>query len=390
MNFYKHSLNIKIGLFLIGIAVTFALFALNWYFIKAIRQDARQQVEHLAVAYSDAINNTEGDDIRYVMEYIMPTIHFPIIITSADGTIYAWKNLNLTISDSEAEFDAKLVRLAEQMDQDFEPLEVILVADQTMKIHYGDSTIIKQLQWLPYLEIAGILIFIIIGFVGFQVIRKSEKNFIWAGLAREAAHQLGTPISSLLGWVNLIEDDHDDPEMILQGMHQDLQRLQDISERFHKIGSKPLMEDIELRQLSERICSYMRSRIPASSKMSIRLKGEDVLDVEGERILISWAIENLIKNALDAGTGGRGEITVSLAGEPETAVIDIMDTGSGIPRRHRNDIFKPGYSTKKRGWGLGLSLTRRIVEEIHHGKLRLLRSRPGETVFRLHLPRRQK
>ena len=384
MNYYRYSFNIKIGLFLFGLIIILVLFWLNWYLVEEIRGDARKQVEHLAVTYSEAISRSEGNAIQYVLEYVMPTINFPIIITSADE-IYAFKNLNLELVDDEVERKERIQRLAKRMDVLFEPLSVPLVADRVMQIHYGDPAIIKQLRWLPYMELGGVFLFILVGFMGFQLVRRSEKNFIWAGLAREAAHQLGTPISSMLGWTKLLEDDHEDREAILTGMAQDLERLKAISERFHKIGANPLLSELDITQLARDSVIYMRTRIPARSKIQLNLVGEP-LTIRGEPVLLTWALENLIKNALDAMRGYEGQIQVVISSENKRVIIDVQDNGSGISRTDRRNIFKPGFSTKTRGWGLGLSLTQRIIEVTHHGKIRLLRSRPGETVFRISLP----
>ncbi len=381
MRLRSNPFQIKLGLFLLGIVIILAVVWSNWLLIKEIRKDAHKQVEFLARAYSDAINKSEGDDIRYVMDYLLPSINFPIIITNPEE-IYAWKNIHVGTDEKSPQFREELLRIEARMDESFDPLPVIWNDIQIGEIHFGDPEIVGQIQWLPYYEVGGVLIFVLFGFLGFQLIRKSERNFIWAGMARETAHQLGTPISSLLGWIKLLEDGEENIPALMEGMDQDIRRLSEISDRFHKIGSKPQFKKVNLLSVATSVGEYMQSRISSRSGVVIQTRGEAV-EVDAEETLISWAIENLIKNAIDATRTKGGKIEITLRNDSGQAVLDVSDDGIGISRSQRRNIFRPGFSTKKRGWGLGLSLTRRIVEEIHSGSVRLMRSRPGETIFRI-------
>ncbi|NOZ09245.1 MAG: HAMP domain-containing histidine kinase [FCB group bacterium] len=383
MRLHSKPFQIKLGLFVLGIVVILAVVWSNWLLIEEIRKDARKQVEFLAKAYSDAINKSEGNDIRYVMDYLLPSINFPIIITNPDE-IYAYKNINVEAEEGSPQFQEELKRIEARMDEAFDPLPVIWNEQQISEIHFGDPEIVGQIQWLPYFEVGGVLIFVLFGFLGFQLIRKSERNFIWAGMARETAHQLGTPISSLLGWLKLLEDGDEDLPALIAGMDQDIHRLNEISDRFHKIGSKPQFKKVNLMTIAASVCDYMQSRVSSRSGVKIETSGAAV-EIRAEETLISWAIENLIKNAIDATHRRGGKIEITIQELPGQAILEIRDNGQGISRSLRRNIFRPGFSTKTRGWGLGLSLTRRIVEEIHSGSVRLVRSKPGETIFRITL-----
>ena len=380
---FKYSFQIKLGLFIFGFLIVFTVFGLNWYMVKNIREDAREQVEYLARAYKDAINNLEPDNIQYILEILMPSINFPMVITS-NNEIYAVKNLNIKEKEDTSIYEEKIREIINRMDELFTPLPVMGNDIEISRIHYGDPAIVGKLRWVPYLEVGLMFLFILLGFFGFQFIRNSEKRSIWMGMARETAHQLGTPVSSLMGWIKLLEDG-ETPSEVIPYIHDDLSHLRQISNRFQKVGSYGKLKPVSLLELAQKTADYMKLRIPASSRIEIQIVGKDI-SVPGEDTLLSWALENLMKNALDAMRDNEGEITLRILESGNGAAIQVSDTGSGINRKNRRHIFRPGFSTKKRGWGLGLSLTRRIIEDIHHGKIALESSKPGGTVFRIDRP----
>jgi signal transduction histidine kinase len=207
-----------------------------------------------------------------------------------------------------------------------------------------------------------------LGFIGFSVIRNSEKRHIWAGMARETAHQLGTPVSALLGWVDLIKNNPNRSKSIINDMEMDLARLQEISNRFSDMGTKPKFEKLDLAKLIQSVIDYLQRRVPGAQ---IRLIFDDSLQyfVNGNKKLLSWAVENLVKNGIDASKNANSEINIYLKTEGNRFTIDIIDFGAGIPKRDWKNIFRPGFSTKKYGWGLGLSLTKRIIKDFHRGKI---------------------
>ena len=205
-------------------------------------------------------------------------------------------------------------------------------------------------------------------------------------MARETAHQLGTPVSSLMGWVKLLRGEKENLSIILDSMDEDILRLSEISERFSKIGSKPKLKNISIGELISEVSDYMINRLPKQSGITIHNSGDNNIIIQGDWVLLRWAVENLMKNALDAIGIGNGEISVMISNYGNEVQFDIRDTGKGINRSDWKNIFRPGYSSKRRGWGLGLSLTQRIVKEIHGGNIKVLSSKQGETIFRLTFP----
>jgi signal transduction histidine kinase len=246
--------------------------------------------------------------------------------------------------------------------------------------------VVTRLRWMPYLEVSFGIVFILITLWGMQLIRRSEKNLIYAGMARETAHQLGTPVSSLMGWVKLLREEKEDQGTLLNSMDQDILRLSEISERFSKIGSQPKLKEIVVSNLISEVIEYMKNRLPNQSGVEINYSGDSNITIQGDWVLLRWAVENLMKNAVDAMGTKSGVISIDLTQTESGIQLDVSDTGKGIPRGDWKNIFRPGHSSKPRGWGLGLSLTQRIVEEIHGGNIRVLKSKSGETIFRLHFP----
>jgi len=263
--------------------------------------------------------------------------------------------------------------------------------------YYGDSKVIKQLQWMPFVEIGLVTAFLIVGFVGFQNIKRSEERNIWVGMAKEAAHQLGTPISSLMGWLELMTSDeaYDQgengmaPADVTTQMKVDVERLQKVANRFGQIGSIPDLEETDVNQVLEETVNYFRRRLPFGGKgTEIILRKGNTPNVSLNAELFTWAIENLIKNALQAVDPQQGRIRLEtmISKNPRYIIIEVEDNGKGIPTGIARKVFRPGFTSKKRGWGLGLTLSRRIVEEYHDGKIGLIHSRPGSTLFQIVLP----
>tara|TARA_Y100001968_G_scaffold189901_1_gene174054 strand:- start:590 stop:1324 length:735 start_codon:yes stop_codon:yes gene_type:complete len=241
---------------------------------------------------------------------------------------------------------------------------------------------------LPYLNFGFAILFISISAFGIQLIRTNERNSIYAGMARETAHQLGTPISSLLGWVELLKDKMlaDKRNKILSSMKSDLARLSEISDRFSKIGSRVNLKKVNLKSLLENVTMYMSNRLPKSSSINILLSVEKNITIMGDSVLLSWAFENIIKNSIDAISSKKGEIIIKLMEENDEISLLFSDNGKGIKRNDWKNIFRPGFSTKKRGWGLGLSLTQRIVKDIHKGKILVIDSSSSGTHIKINLP----
>ena len=307
------------------------------------------------------------------------TIDFPLVYTDEQGNPKFWKNLDL-VRDSNGNIDSLQIRqIVQRMDSQHNPIP-FSYDTLTDYFHYGDSALIRRVQWFPVISIIAALLFGVIGYIGFHYIRRSEESGIWVGMARETAHQLGTPISSIMGWIELLESDPGMPEA-LQQMRLDTQRLEKIAYRFNKIGSKVSLEPADLKELIERVSGYFSTRLSRGSRqISFVLEIDDNLPrVMMNAFLFEWVIENLIKNSIDSisTTGGTISIKAYCVKGGGRVHIDFTDTGRAIEPSMKEEIFRPGYSTKKRGWGLGLSLARRIVSDYHKGRIFVLVTKPG-------------
>tara|TARA_Y100000590_G_scaffold458853_1_gene614496 strand:- start:1796 stop:2986 length:1191 start_codon:yes stop_codon:yes gene_type:complete len=378
----KKTFTIKLLVLLIGLIMISLVFTINKLLINNLRNEVNQQVELLAKSYSEAINSKNEEDIRFVMDILLPSLNFPIIITS-NNEISSIMNLDIDFKlENKNEYD-EIWKIVERMDANFDSIDLNWNGIKWGEIHFSDPKLINQLKWMPYIEILCVILFLFVFFWAFRIIMLSERNLIYVGMAKETAHQLGTPISSLMGWLKLLNDNKEDKSSILQSMDEDIIRLKDISERFSKIGSHPQLVTIEIFNLLSSIVNYMEMRLPRNSNISLELKGKQNIEIQGDKILLIWAIENLLKNAVDALMGGKGYIEIDVKDIDNETLIIISDTGRGINRKYWKNIFNPGYSTKTRGWGLGLSLTLRIIKEIHGGKIYLHSSMPGKTIFHI-------
>lgn len=261
---------------------------------------------------------------------------------------------------------------------------------QTQSIYYLESSIIKLMRYFPYFQLMFFLSLLLVGYSSFTSIKKNEQSNLWVGMAKEAAHQLGTPISSLIGWIELLKEEvKDSGKWVLEELVQDVSRLQRVADRFNKIGSKPDLKETNLGEVINQVISYMEKRLPTlGAEVKLAIKGNANARIKANAQLLEWAFENITKNAIDALQGiDNAVVTYTISLQKTIAIIDIEDNGKGIEPKNHATIFKPGFSTKSRGWGLGLSLTRRIFEEYHGGKVFVLKSRIGEgTVFRIILP----
>ena len=379
---HQTSSNIKLGLFALALIISSLIFWINSQMVTQLRLDAQKQVEYLAQAYTKAINSSDEHELQFVLDVVLPSLNFPIVITT-NKEIYATINLEIPYNEGSPEYNDAVWVIIRRMDDEFTPLKIVWGDLEVQDLHFGNPDIVGRMRWLPVMELCLALLFIFLSLWGIQLIRKSEKNSIYVGMARETAHQLGTPISSLMGWFKLLQEDPKNRDEIMDSIDDDIHRLTAISDRFAKIGSSPKKDDIDICKMIEKISQYISYRMSDRSKINIDTKMPESKWILGDETLLSWAFENLIKNSVDAIEWGEGDIVIELNSIANNKIqIDIIDSGKGIPRKDRLNVFKPGFSSKKRGWGLGLSLTRRIIEELHQGKIFVLKSQPGETVIR--------
>jgi signal transduction histidine kinase len=333
-----------------------------------------------------------GADYSFIFDELIRAIDFPIIESdSKDFEIKASRNVDLDTTVAQNERDAYLRSLIRGMDKINRPI-VVSYQDTIVlsHVHFGESALVTRLRWLPYIEISFGALFIFIGYTGFSYIKRSEQSNIWVGMARETAHQLGTPLSSMMGWIEILKlQPAQTPKLAetIAEMENDLLRLSKIADRFSKIGSKPDLREEDLSEAAKGVILYFQKRIPQMGKrVNIILEVTEPVRARINRELFEWVLENLVKNGLDAMEDGEGNISIRLLLAGGAPVIDVSDTGKGIDAAYRKDIFRPGFSTKKRGWGLGLSLSKRIIETYHRGKLSVKESRLGVgTTFRIRL-----
>jgi len=347
--------------------------------------------------------------LNFILDEILEPNPFgvPAIITdSASQEPVIWRNVDvrdplgeLSPADS-IEAMQQLRRLRAAMDATYEPIPIEITfpnsggASSTklrQYVHYGESSLIKELRIFPYVQLLFVGLFIVVGYVGFSYVRRSEQSNLWVGMAREAAHQLGTPISSLMGWIEILRM----PDLnrsrrteAVDEIEKDVHRLRRVANRFSDIGSMPKMKPMDLTPVVRNTVDYIERRIPQQGgRVRLHVALPEALRAPINEELFAWVVENLLKNALDALDEAGGTIDVRGERIDGRVRIDVEDTGCGIERREWNNIFRPGFSTKQRGWGLGLSLAQRIVEDYHGGSLSLVRSRVGEgSTFRIELP----
>ena len=319
-------------------------------------------------------------------EIIAANNSIPVILTDGEGAILSYRNFEVPEGMDAKNTDAFFKQQLEEMRAEYKPIP-IEIAGLKQFIYYKNSTLIRQLKFYPYLQLAVIGLFILMGYLAFSLSRNAEQNRVWVGLAKETAHQLGTPISSLLAWAEYLRTK---PEIMNEGivdeMDKDIQRLLMITARFSSIGSEQKTELIDLVEVVETAVSYLRSRVSQKVNITVSVKqdvGEEVLAYIN-RPLFEWVIENICKNAVDAMSGA-GKLDIEITELPEGNVqMDITDTGKGIPKNQFKRVFEPGFTTKKRGWGLGLTLARRIIEQYHRGRIFVKWSEPGKgTTFRI-------
>lgn len=301
----------------------------------------------------------------------------------------------INVDPEDINTEAKRTRLVHELKSVNPPIQIVIEFETTrivQFVYYGESPTVVLLRYVPYIQIAILTLLLGIGYTTYKSITRFEQSNLWVGMAKEAAHQLGTPISSLFGWIHLFRDEYKDDESgnkIIDEIENDVQRLSGVAERFGKIGSEPELNEMNIKPVLEEVVGYMEKRLPRLGKgVEVRksLKAEGSVKLNPE--LFQWAVENLVKNAMDALKDETGETFISISSRLEDGhiVIDIQDSGSGIEARNAKNVFKPGFSTKKRGWGLGLSLTKRIIEDYHKGKVFVLRSELGEgTTMRIML-----
>ena len=386
---YRHIGNIKGGIFLVGVFLIIGIFYYTNFLSKELREDNRQVVKLYAEIIAGAVNNDTDENINFVFDNIIKKGKFPIVQSGLDKTPQLWTNM-----PSHIVTDKDRLSFIKSMDEINIPIPLVFYDKNSNPVtfgylHYGDSSLIQKIKIWTYIELISIGIFICIGFIGFSFIRNNEKQNIWIGLSRETAHQLGTPVSALIGWLEYLKNKKTAIDEVLPEIESDIDRLQQISRRFSKMGSSPETESFNLSGKVNNTLDYLEKRMP-----SLGLKVELINNIDTDIIinangtLISWAIENLIRNGIDSIKNDNGRITIDMNDSTASIKIHVTDNGCGIPRKDWKNVFRPGFSTKKSGWGLGLSLCHRIINDVHQGRICVLESKIDEgTTFEIAIPK---
>ncbi|HQE35015.1 two-component sensor histidine kinase [Flavobacterium alvei] len=342
----------------------------TYTFFQIFKHEERLKMSLWANAEKILINAGENTDLELPLQIFSNNTSIPIMLTENDSIINS-KNIDEKIIEDKKRANAFLSGLKNEND----PIIIEYVPGKFQKIYYGDSELLKKLKYYPIALLLIIILFAALVYNFYKSTKMATQNKLWAGMAKETAHQIGTPLTSLVGWVEILKSENID-KSTTDEIEKDIERLQTITERFSKIGSEPKLENRDIVEETHQSYKYLQSRF--SKQVEFSFKGPDnPIFASFNPTLHGWTIENLVKNAIDA-MKGRGKLSVSVEEEGEFVKIKVSDTGSGIPKNQYKSVFEPGFTTKKRGWGLGLSLTKRIVEEYHKGTIKVLHSEIGK------------
>ncbi len=378
MDIYYRKQRWKLYLFFFAALIGLGSLLYTNRLVKVLAVEEKKKVELWAEATRQLADVTiTRQDFGFPLHVVQYNTTIPVILVDQDENIIEKRNLD-SLKMKNPEY---LRRQFNKMKDENPPIEVDLGDGLVNYVYYRNSTLLTKLTYYPYIQLAVILLFILVSYFAFSASRKAEQNQVWVGLSKETAHQLGTPTSSLIGWVELLKEKHPDKKLVSE-LEKDAGRLEQITERFSKIGSKPVLVHENIREVLQEAIDYMKSR--TSKKVRLKLQTEDdAIAVPLNRALFLWVVENLCKNAIDAMEGS-GNLIISVKEQGKQVFIDFNDTGRGIPKNRQKTVFKPGYTTKQRGWGLGLSLAKRIVEVYHRGKIFVLQSEPDRgTIIRI-------
>ena len=374
---------VKILLVLAAVVIAVASLAVSNFLVRDLLEEERNNVEVWAEAMNSLNKADESTDLALVLKVIGSNENIPVVVVDDKGQVQDYRNLEVrgkTAADS-LEY---IMRRARSMKQsgNYIPINLDSPGDY-MEVCFGESLMLRRLAYYPYVQLGVVLIFVVVAIFALLSSKRAEQNKVWVGLSKETAHQLGTPISSLMAWVEVLRETYPDDELIPE-MDKDVRRLQRIAERFSKIGSLPEPKPENLNDVVQNVLEYIGRR--ASNKVHLSVDMPDhPLIVKMSAPLFEWVVENLCKNAIDA-MEGQGSITLTARDEGDCFSVEVSDTGKGIPRNKFKDVFMPGFTTKSRGWGLGLSLAKRIVEEYHGGRIFVKNSELGRgTTFRIEL-----
>ena len=371
---------VKIILVVVAIVIAITSLLVSHFLVMDLSNEERNKMEVWAQAMQTLQEADETTDLTLVLSVIQGNKTIPVIVLDSDGQVMDYRNVEISKKDSSryvADYGHRMYKAGHYI-QIGDSVDYQLVC-------YDESTLLKRLSQYPYWQLGIVMIFVVVAIFALLSSKRAEQNKVWVGLSKETAHQLGTPISSLMAWVEILKENYPDDELIPE-MNKDVKRLELIAERFSKIGSLPEPVDASMNEVLAHVIDYMDRRTSKKVEIVSELPAENVV-VKMNASLFEWVIENLCKNAVDA-MEGQGRIVLSLHEEGSKVAIEVTDNGKGIRKKDLKNVFTPGFTTKKRGWGLGLSLAKRIVEEYHKGRIYVKSSEVGVgTTFRIEMPK---
>ena len=371
---------VKIILVVVAIVIAITSLLVSHFLVMDLSNEERNKMEVWAQAMQTLQEADETTDLTLVLSVIQGNKTIPVIVLDSDGQVMDYRNVEISKKDSSryvADYGHRMYKAGHYI-QIGDSVDYQLVC-------YDESTLLKRLSQYPYWQLGIVMIFVVVAIFALLSSKRAEQNKVWVGLSKETAHQLGTPISSLMAWVEILKENYPDDDLIPE-MNKDVKRLELIAERFSKIGSLPEPVEASMNEVLAHVIDYMDRRTSKKVEIVSELPAENVV-VKMNASLFEWVIENLCKNAVDA-MEGQGRIVLSLHEEDSKVAIEVTDNGKGIRKKDLKNVFTPGFTTKKRGWGLGLSLAKRIVEEYHKGRIYVKSSEVGVgTTFRIEMPK---
>ncbi len=358
-----------------------------WYtnqLVKVLAESEKKQIQLYANGLQAIMNADNGEGLSFLFQEIIEANHtVPVILTDVHGNPLSSKNIDINHLFTDKEKNDFLKEQLLFMQNVYPRIEIKYQGEVINYIYYQNSKVLTQLIYYPYIQLSIISVFILIGYLAFNSSRKAEQNRVWVGLAKETAHQLGTPISSLMAWIELLKDKDNFSVDAVEEMNKDVERLTMVTARFSNIGSAPVKKEMSVNEMLNKNMAYLSSRTSTKVQLKLHLPTEE-LKANLNEPLMGWVLENIVKNAVDA-MEGEGILDVRLSKEQQKAVIEVQDNGKGITPKHLKKIFKPGFTTKTRGWGLGLTLVKRIIEEYHEGKISVASEVGAGTTFKIEL-----
>lgn len=373
---------VKILLVVMAVVMSVGSLVISHFLVRDLKHEEQRKMEIWAEAMRSLNSADEYTDLTLVLTVLNSNSTIPVVVLDREGEVQDYRNIPLREGSDEEQMRV-VKRKAQSMMDAGRVIRVYISSTDYMEICYADSLLLRRLAWWPYVQLGLVFVFVVVAIFALLSSKRAEQNKVWVGLSKETAHQLGTPISSLMAWQEMLRETYPDDELLPE-MGKDVERLQRIAERFSKIGSLPELRPESLNEVLSAVTQYISRRASNRVRLTCTVPQQPLI-VPMCSSLFEWVVENLCKNAIDA-MDGQGSITLTASTEGALAVVEVADTGKGIPKNKFRTVFTPGFTTKKRGWGLGLSLAKRIVEEYHHGRIYVKNSEMGRgTTFRIEL-----